>query len=108
MANPNPPFYIAGLIPQPGGTFQRQLVGAIDIATSPPILGAGKVVILNQFGQIDSSLISGGGGGGSVSVNGTSVSNPNLKDNASVVWHVSGSDITATATGSSTAFQVNG
>jgi hypothetical protein len=61
--------------PTPGGPLVEQVVGAVQTSTGTAA-DAGKLVVLNATGQIDSSMIS--GGSSSVSVNGTSVSNPNF------------------------------
>lgn len=76
----------------PGGPLQQQLIGAVDSSTGAA--DAGKVVLLDSTGQISPSM-GGGGGGTSVFVNGSSVSNPNFQD-GDILWHVSGSNVTAT------------
>src|SRR5271170_4099592 len=76
----------------PGGPLNEALVGAIS-ATSATSADAGKVILTNASGTLDSSF--GGGGGSSVYVNGTPVTNPNFL-NGDIVWTVTGSAITAT------------
>lgn len=97
-------FKLPKLEPQLSGVIRQSLVGAVN--ASAGAADAGKVVLLDKFGQIDPTM--GGGGGGSVFINHVPVSNPSFNDGGGVTWSFLGSDITATATGSSTAFQVNG
>lgn len=52
--------------PTPGGPLVEQVVGAVQVSTGTAA-DAGKLVVLDATGTIDSSMISGGGGGGSAS-----------------------------------------
>ena len=69
-----PDFYKTIKVTQPnlGGPLNESLVGAVQTSNGAP--DAGKVVLLNASGQLDSTL----GGGSQVSVNGTSIANPTL------------------------------
>ncbi len=61
------PLFLPLLTPNANGLLQQTLVGAVSITEpvgSPPTSpDAGKVVLLNASGQIDSSLVVTGGGG---------------------------------------------
>lgn len=95
----------------PGGPLQQQLVGVVN--SSSGAADAGKVVILDATGQLSPSM-GGGGGGSSVSVNGTSVSNPNFNDttpaapvgHTNVIWQfdLSGNVSAAYVTSASASF----
>ena len=63
--------------PTPGGPFVESAVGAVQVSTGTAA-DAGKLVVLNATGQIDSSMIS--GGSSTVHVNGTPVTTPNFSD----------------------------
>ena len=64
---------------------------------------AGKIVALDSSGQLSPSM-GGGGGGSSVAINGFAVSSPNFIDSASVTFHLTGSNVTATVVSGSTSF----
>lgn len=85
--------------PSPSGPFREQLVDAVDFSAGSP--DAGKLVVLNAAGQIDTSM--GGGGGGSININGSSVSSPNFNDTLpaapggglNILWQASSSNVSA-------------
>jgi hypothetical protein len=93
-----PDFYKTIKVTQPnlGGPLNESLVGAVQTSNGAP--DAGKVVLLNASGQLDSTL----GGGSQVSVNGTSIANPNFDGlpaapagDQNVTWAFSGSSVAA-------------
>src|ERR1700675_4334907 len=89
-------FKTVKILQNPGGPLQQQLVGAVNFSNGA--VDAGKVVVLNDLGQLDPSM-GGGGGGSTVSVNGTAVSNPNFSNTTpaapggftNVIWAFDGS-----------------
>ena len=107
-------FKLPKLEPQPSGVLKQTLVGAVNV--SGGAADAGKVVLLNAAGQIDSSM--GGGGGSSVKVNSASVSNPNFNNTlpaapggfTNVIWQVDPitGNVSAYYAASGTEIQVNG
>jgi hypothetical protein len=75
----------------PGGPLNESLVGAVQV--SGGAADAGKLVVLDSSGMIDSSMIS--GLGSTVSVNGILVSSPDFTD-GDILWQATGSIVTAT------------
>src|SRR5208282_571151 len=74
------------------------IIGLGD-GTSGDYSGTLKLTMLEFADSTTMTTAAVGGGGGSVSVNGSSVSSPNLQNSASVTFTVSGSNITLTAAG---------
>src|SRR5579863_3151622 len=96
-------FKLPKLIPTPTGILQQSLVGAVSSSSSPGPSSpdAGKVVLLDVNGQLDTSFISGGGSTAFSAITGSTNTTA-----AMVVG--SGASINYTGTGIVNASQTNG